>query len=105
MARKVFRSILHYHDVLKIALAALPVPDDQTPWEQLIEYRNDQASLDQFLDLRHWMSEIARGQLTQAEFEEKFDYLLSRYRGHLELEKMKSNTTTFETFVVTVQIS
>jgi hypothetical protein len=89
------------HDVVRIALAALPIPDDQTPWEQIIEYRSDPASQDRFLDLRNWMTEVARGDLTPPELEEKLGYLLSRYRRHIEVHKMKSNTTTFETVVVT----
>ena len=89
------------HDVVRIALAALPRPDDQTPWEQIIEYRSDPASEDKFLDLRHWMSEVARGDLTPPEVEEKLEYLLSRYRRHMEVHKLKSNTTMLETIVVT----
>ena len=89
------------HDVVTIALAALPIPDDQTSWEQIIEYRDDPVLQDKFLDLRHWMSEVARGDLTPPEIEEKLEYLLSRYRRHLDIHKMKSNTTIFETVVVT----
>jgi hypothetical protein len=89
------------HDVVKIVLAALPLPDDQVSWEQILEYRSDPASQDRFLDLRHWMTEVARGDLTPSEVEEKLGYLLSRYRRHMEVHKMKSNATMFETVVVT----
>ena len=89
------------HDVVRIALNALPTPDEQTPWEQIIEYREDHASQDKFLDLRNWMSEVARGDLTTPEVEEKLEYLLSRYRRHMNVHKMKSNTSMFETVVVT----
>lgn len=88
-------------DVVKIALAALPIPDDQVSWEQIVEYRTDPASQDRFLDLRHWMTEVARGDLTPPEVEEKLEYLLSRYRRHMDVHKMKSNTTMLETIVVT----
>lgn len=89
------------YDVIKIALAVLPIPDDQIPWEQIIEYRSDPDSQDKFLDLRHWMTEVARGDLTPPEVEEKLEYLLSQYRRHMEVHKMKSNTTVFEAVVVT----
>lgn len=88
-------------DVVRIALTALPIPDDQVSWEQIIEYRSDPDSQDKFLDLRHWMTEVARGDIRPAEVEEKLEYLLSRYRRHMEVHKMKSNTTVFETVVVT----
>jgi hypothetical protein len=89
------------HDVVKIALAALPVPNDQIPWEQIIEFRSDRDSQGKFLDLRHWMTEVARGDLTPPEVEEKLEYLLSRYRRHMDIHKMKSNTTMLETIIVT----
>ena len=88
-------------DVVRIALAALPIPDDETPWEQIIEYRSDPTSQDKFLDLKNWMTEVARGDLTPPEVEEKLEYLLSQYRRHMDVHKMKSNTTMFETVVVT----
>jgi hypothetical protein len=87
--------------VINIILRSLPTPDDRVPWEQIMEYRNDPDSRAKFLDLRHWMSEVARGELTASDVEEKLEYLLSRYRRHIEVHKMKSNTTVFETVVVT----
>jgi len=89
------------HEVVRIALNALPIPDEKTPWEQIIEYRDDPASHDKFLDLRNWMSETARGVLTPQEVEEKLEYLLSRYRRHMEIHKLRSNTTMLQTIVIT----
>lgn len=88
-------------DVVTITLTSLPVPDEQTPWEQIIDYRNDPDSKEKFLDLRHWMSDVARSSLTPLEVEEKLEYLLSRYRRRMELHNIKINTTLFESVVVT----
>lgn len=88
-------------EVLQIALNALPVPDESTPWEQIIEYRSDKDSRHQFLDLRDWMSEMARSELTPAEAEQKLEYLISQYERHLKLHRMKTNTGTLETVVTT----
>ena len=65
-------------EVLQIALNALPVPDESTPWEQIIEYRSDEDSRHKFLDLRNWMSEMARSELTAVEAEQKLEYLISQ---------------------------
>ena len=89
------------HEIMKIVLAALPVPDCQTSWEQIVEYRNDPDSKNKFLDLRNWMSEIARGELLPDEAEEKLEYLLSQYRRHIDIYKMKAATGALETFVNT----
>lgn len=47
-------------DIVQIALDALPVPDESTSWEQILEYRSDPDSQSKFLALRHWMNEVAR---------------------------------------------
>lgn len=88
-------------DIVSIALNALPVPDENTPWEQIIEFRQDPDSRDKYIDLKDWMSEVAKAKLTPREAEDKLEHLLSRYRRHMELHKMKVRAGTIETCVVT----
>lgn len=88
-------------DIVQITLNALPVPDASTAWEQIIEYRSDPDSQNKFLDLRHWMSEVARGDLTPIEVEEKLEYLISQYQRHMKLHRMKTNAGTLQTIVTT----
>jgi hypothetical protein len=89
------------HHVVQIVLNGLPTPDDQTSWEQIVEFRSDPDSKSKFLDLRHWMSEMARADHTPAELEEKLEYLMSQYQRHMQLHKMKTNSGVLETTVVT----
>jgi hypothetical protein len=88
-------------EVVQITLSHLPVPDEKTPWEQIIEYRGDPDSRSKFLALRHWMSEVARSEITPAEVEEKLEYLIDQYNQHLKLHRMKTNAGTLETVVTT----
>src|SRR5262245_32571130 len=76
------------HDVVKIVLAALPVPHEQVPWERITEYRSDPDS--QFFDLKNSLSEIATGSLTPLRAKEKVTYLLNQYRAHLERHQIKT---------------
>ena len=88
-------------ETVNIAINALPIPDETTSWEQIIEYRSDPDSQGKFLDLRHWMNEVARGDLTPIEVEEKLEHLISKYQRHMKLHRMKTNTGTLETIVTT----
>lgn len=88
------------HHVMQIVLTGLPVPDEQASWEQILEFRSDPDSKNKFLDLRHWMSEMARAALTPAELEEKLEYLMSQYQRHMQLHKMKTKAGVLETTVV-----
>ena len=89
------------NDIIRISLNSMPIPDESTTWEQIFEFRDDPDSKDKFLDLRNWMSEVARENLTIDEIIEKLEYLMSRYRRHMALHKMKFNVGTLETVIVT----
>jgi len=78
----------------------LPVPDDSTAWEQIIDYRNDPDTEIKFRRFRVWMNEIVRAKLTPKEIEDKLEYLLDEYRQHMELHFKKTNTSTLETILV-----
>lgn len=47
------------------------------------------------------MNEVARGTLSTSEVHDKLEWLLHNYQKHLELHRMKTDTSTFETVVVT----
>lgn len=86
---------------IQIVVNALPVPDDQTSWEQIIEYRSDPDSYGKFLALRRWMNEVANAQLSPREIEENLEWLMYDYQRHLKLHRLKVNMGALET-VLTV---
>jgi hypothetical protein len=88
------------NDVVRIVLDAMPIPDESTSWEKILEYRSDPDSSSKFLDLRVWMSEMARAKLTQVELEEKLQQLLDDYERHLRLHKIKTHRGTLQTVVI-----
>ncbi|MGH9966407.1 MAG: hypothetical protein ACREBG_01030 [Pyrinomonadaceae bacterium] len=93
---------LNKQDVVQIVLKALPMPDDLTSGELIMDYRSDANSQGRFLGLRHWMGEVARAELTPIEVEEKLEYLMYQYDQHMKLHKLKTNPYTLETAVVAV---
>jgi hypothetical protein len=88
-------------DVVEIVVNSLPVPDETTPWEHIIEYRSDADSLRKYLKLRTWMSEIATAQLERNRIQEKLQDLLSDYENHMRLYKIKTKMDTLKTVVKT----
>src|SRR5207248_3213321 len=75
--------------VLRIVLAGMPVPSDDTPWEQVFEFRADPMNRHSFLALRNWIAETARADLTPGEIAEKLEYLMSQYRRQMRLHELK----------------
>jgi len=87
-------------DVVRLVIDALPVPDENTPWEQILEYRADPDSTGKFWALRNWMSEMVRSELTPTEVQEKLETLLYEYQKHLKLHRIKAKTGKLEAVVV-----
>lgn len=87
-------------DVIQIVINALPIPNELTSWQDILEFRNDTESYGRFLALRNWMSDISRQNLTLSEVEEKLEYLLYQYQKHLELHKIKTRKGTLEAIVI-----
>jgi hypothetical protein len=79
-------------EVIQIVLNALPVPDDSTPWEGILDYRSDPKSKKKISELRHWMNKFAEGKLTVTEAKDEIEYLLNEYEKHLRLHKIKTRT-------------
>ena len=88
------------HDVLKIAVV-VPVPHEQTSWQQIIEYRGDSDSQGRFFELKEWMTDITRGTIAKAEAQKKIEFLLDQYRRVLERHEIQIDWTKLEAFVVT----
>ena len=88
------------HDVLKIAVV-VPVPDEQTSWQQIFTYRNDPDSQGRFFELKEWMSDIGRGAIAETEAQQKLELLLDQNRGVLQRHEIQINWTKLEAFVVT----
>jgi hypothetical protein len=88
-------------DVIRLIINAMPIPDDSTAWEQILEYRRDPDSRRKLLALRKWITDVSRRALKPAEVEEELEFLLGEYQAHLNLHRIKTNARTLETLVVT----
>jgi hypothetical protein len=88
-----------YTNVLNIVFEAFPEPDENTPWEQLVEFRSDPDSTSKVLALKRWMSKLARQDLTATEMRQEVEWLVREYQAHMRLHRMKIDTGILETIV------
>ena len=89
-------------EVVKVVINHLPIPDDSTSWEQIMDFRNDLDTQGKFLGLRNWMNDVARAKLTPLEVEQKLEWMIHDYQEHMNLHRMKANTGTLETILVSL---
>jgi hypothetical protein len=82
-------------------LKSLPIPDDQTPWEDIIEFRNDPESKKRLKALRVWTRKFAKATTATslAEMTEEIEVLLDEYEEHMKLHGMKVNKGAAETLL------
>ena len=76
-------------DVIKIVLNEIPIPDPQTPWEDILAFKNDQEVKDTFLALRLWTSKMVREEYTTIEIEEELEHLIQTYEKYMRFQKIK----------------
>ena len=87
--------------VLQVTLNRMPIPNDATPWEQVIEFRSDPDSRNRVVSLRRWVRDVAKRTERPSEIAEELEDLLARYDGHMRFHNMKLNRGLLETLVTT----
>jgi hypothetical protein len=90
-------SISRKSEVLDVILSGVPIPSEDTSWEQIIDFRSDPDSRGKFLALQTWITDMVHGDLTSSELSEKLEYLLHEYGQHMKLHQMKANAGVFQT--------
>lgn len=86
-------------NVAQIVISKLPLPNNETPWEQIIDYRNDEDNQKNLLNLRRWIRKISTENLSSVEIEEELEWLLNEFQDHMKLHKLKANIETLELMV------
>lgn len=86
-------------DVIQVTINRLPLPNNLTPWEKIIDYRKDEDAQRNVLALRRWMRKIASEKLLPAQIEEELDWLINEFQRYMRIHKMKTNIETLEIIV------
>ena len=88
--------------VVRVILERLPIPDEATTWEAIIEFRSDATAMSKLLGLRRWMNQMATNSIAPANLEQEIEWLLHEYEEHMMLHQLKINKGTLETVVTLV---
>jgi hypothetical protein len=94
-----FEGEQHKHDVLHFILRKLPVPHEDTSWEQIVDFRKDKDSKSKYFALVHWVNSVARSERPLIEIEDEYNYLYDQYIKHLKLHRIKTSMSTMEIIV------
>lgn len=87
--------------VHQIVLNALPVIDDSTPWEKVIDFRSDDAARASCLRLRNWMRKISDEAGSAIEIREELESLIADYVDHLRYHELRTKPGLIELVMTT----
>ena len=87
------------HEVIEIVLNKLPLPNASTPWEAILDYRNDNDTKKSLRALRTWISKISSKDLPAHEIEDELQFLMDEFDNHMRLHKLKADTEALQTLV------
>jgi hypothetical protein len=85
--------------VWEIVLGHIPILKQDTPWERILDFRNDPDSRRSVSELTHWVHTLASSSKTREQVEEELIYLSVRYENALRLHKLEFNLGVLEAVV------
>ncbi len=88
--------------VMRVVMNELPVPSAETPWQQLYEFKNDEATTRQRLRLRNWVRKVATTSSNERDIEDELRATLADYEEHMNLHKLKTQTSRLEWAITTL---
>ncbi len=80
-------------------LGQLPVPDQDTAWEQIIDFREDDTLKRQYYALLNWLNQVSNKDMPVSHIIDEYNYLYSEYTRQYALHKMNSRFTTIELLI------
>lgn len=76
-------------NVFELILRHVPIPDELTPWEVILDFKKDPDVQGHFMGLLNWINDTTRQTLPANQVQEKLEWLLFQQRKHLEIHKVK----------------
>jgi hypothetical protein len=92
-------------DIITMTLSKIPMPDEGTSLERILDFRNDPESRGYLFGLRSWLGDVARQGLSAKEAEEKLEWLLFQQEQHLRVHRIASTRRSIgAVFVASAEI-
>ena len=85
--------------ILEVAVKALPVPDQQSSWEDILAFRAD--SRDKQWAFRRFLHTMAGTSKTEGELRDEIEWMVNEYRKAMEIHRIKASQSVVEVFLIT----
>lgn len=85
--------------VAQVTLEALPVPQEDTPLEGILEFRENEEAVGSVAALRRWMRKSGLEVVSYSNLKEELEELLDAYTRNMRLHRMRYRNVRWRTFV------
>lgn len=88
--------------IVEVLLKQFPVLPEGTPWEDVIEWRNDKDAMIKLRRLKHWINTISeRNAININHLEDEVLCLLDEYEQYMDIKKKKYTYTPIRALLTT----
>lgn len=84
--------------VLQVAFSALPVPHEDCPWQDILEFRNEVR--DKKWAFRRFLKSLATKELAELELREEVEWMVSEYTKAMQIHRLKASRGFIDVFIV-----
>lgn len=89
---------MHYDPVLQVALNSFPMPDEDCPWQDILDFKIEMR--DKQWHFRHFLSDLATKQQTTSEIKDHLRWSLNEYEQGMSRRKIKIVRSAVAAFVI-----
>ncbi len=86
--------------VLRVALNALPVPDEASAWQDIVDFKYNLH--DKQWDFRRFLRTLASKKQTEAETRDDIEWTLNEYAKAMKLHNLKAGNSFVEVYLMPV---
>jgi hypothetical protein len=86
--------------VARLVYDKVPMPSDDTPWEAILDWRDDDEAKAKFARLRAWINRASRSDAAVADIEDDLETALHEYGAYMRVQHTRLPTGRFEAICV-----
>lgn len=90
----------HGQAVVEVTLCELPIPAEDTAWQDIVEFRQDAEAQRTHKALKVWMHDIATTTVSASEVRDHLQHLLAQYEHYMKIHSIKARRGTLQTIIV-----
>ena len=76
-------------NALEITIKNIPMPPENIPWDDLIQFRKEEENIAKLRALRLWLQQRSSSEQTPREMQEELEHLLYEYKKYMVIQHKK----------------